>query len=62
MDAGMEYKISKHADIATFKSTLNTVIGAHYPSLTGHVAVRMIPCPAVCTQTLSLFVRWVDVF
>ena len=57
MDAGMEYKVSKHSDLATLKVTLNTVIGAHYPSLMGHVAVRMIPCPGICTQTLSLFVR-----
>ena len=56
MDSGQE-KVSKASDIATLKSTLDTVISAHYPALIGHIAVRMVPCPAICSQTLALLAR-----
>ncbi len=27
---------------------------ARYPGLSGHVCVRCVPCPAVCTEALAV--------
>ena len=57
MDTGGEHTLSKHSDISTFKSTLLATIDAHYPAIQGHVAVRLVPCPAICSEALALLAR-----
>ncbi|KAK2180833.1 hypothetical protein NP493_423g01019 [Ridgeia piscesae] len=53
MDSGYD-QLPKNSDIATLKSTFDTVIQAHYPAISGHIAVRLVPCPAICSSTLDL--------
>ena len=58
MDTGSEAQFSsKHSEISTLKTSLETVISAHYPAMMGHVAVRLVACPAVCAEALSLLTR-----
>ena len=57
MDSGYD-QLPKNSDIATLKSTFDSVIQAHYPAISGHIAVRLVPCPAICSSTLDLLNRW----
>ena len=57
MDTGSEQHGTKHSDISTFKATLDTVIRAHYPAILGHIAIRVVPIPAMCAETLQLLAR-----
>ncbi|WAR03801.1 PITM1-like protein [Mya arenaria] len=39
-----------------FLATFDTVMGAHYLAARGHVALRLVPCPQICSEALSEFV------
>lgn len=52
LDVGNEVTSSKLLDINTFHSTLNSVIGQHYTHLTNRIAVRLVPCPPICLDSL----------
>ncbi|XP_076344495.1 protein retinal degeneration B-like isoform X3 [Tachypleus tridentatus] len=45
---------SKKSDISTFRSTLENLVRQHYPMLVNHIAIRLIPCPAVCSEPLAV--------
>ncbi|XP_050099369.1 protein retinal degeneration B isoform X1 [Anopheles aquasalis] len=45
---------AKKSDITTFRGALESVMRQHYPSLVGHVALRLIPCPPVCCDALGI--------
>ena len=45
---------SKRSDITTFKGAFESVMRQHYPSLVGHVAIRLVSCPSVCTDALGI--------
>ena len=59
MDTGGEAQASKHSDLSTLKSTLEAAVRAHYPAVANHIAVRLIPCRSVCSETLALLSRLV---
>ncbi|VDN18483.1 unnamed protein product [Dibothriocephalus latus] len=44
---------SKRADVHTFKTTLESVISAHFPGLRSRVCVQLVPCPPVVSDTLN---------
>ncbi|XP_064618758.1 protein retinal degeneration B-like isoform X2 [Lineus longissimus] len=52
LDAGQDQS-SKRADVSTFKTTLDSIVRAHYPSAVGHISVRLVPCPPVCAEALA---------
>ncbi|XP_066491086.1 membrane-associated phosphatidylinositol transfer protein 3 isoform X2 [Tiliqua scincoides] len=54
LDAGGGELSSKVADVHTFASVLERVTRAHFPASLGHILVRLVPCPAVCTEAFSL--------
>lgn len=54
MDTGSETQSSKYSDLSTIRSTFDTVIRAHYPAIVGHIAIRLVPCPSVCSESLAL--------
>ena len=60
MDTGGEAQASKHSDLSTLKSTLEAAVRAHYPAVANHIAVRLIPCRSVCSETLALLSRLVN--
>ncbi|KAI6074477.1 Membrane-associated phosphatidylinositol transfer protein 3 [Aix galericulata] len=53
-DTGGEDQSSKLADINTFSSVFEKVTQAHFPSALGHILIRLVPCPAICSAAFSL--------
>lgn len=45
---------SKQGDENTLNGVFETVMRVHYPAALGRIAVRMVPCPAVCFDAFSL--------
>ncbi|KAJ7409367.1 Membrane-associated phosphatidylinositol transfer protein 3 [Pitangus sulphuratus] len=45
---------SKLADINTFSSVFEKVTRAHFPASLGHILMRLVPCPAICSAAFSL--------
>ncbi|KAL1400566.1 hypothetical protein pipiens_007319 [Culex pipiens pipiens] len=45
---------AKKSDVTTFRGAFESVMRQHYPSLVGHVAIRLVPCPSVCTDALGI--------
>ena len=59
MDTGSEAQFSsKHSEISTLKNSLETVVSAHYPGMMGHIALRLVACPAVCAEALNVLARY----
>lgn len=52
LDVGPDQSNSKSLDITTFRSTMDTIIGQHYPHLTGRLAIRYVACPPICLDSL----------
>lgn len=49
---------SKQADVNTLNGAFETVMRVHYPTALGRIAIRMVPCPAVCVDAFSLVSKW----
>lgn len=45
---------SKQGDENTLNGVFDSVMRVHYPAALGRIAVRMVPCPAVCVDAFSL--------
>uniref|UniRef100_A0A4W6C295 Phosphatidylinositol transfer protein membrane associated 2 n=1 Tax=Lates calcarifer TaxID=8187 RepID=A0A4W6C295_LATCA len=45
---------SKQGDVNTLSGAFETVMRVHYPAALGRIAIRMVPCPAVCVDAFSL--------
>ncbi|KAM9735785.1 LOW QUALITY PROTEIN: membrane-associated phosphatidylinositol transfer protein 2-like [Menidia menidia] len=54
LDTGSGEQSGKQADINTLSGAFETVMRVHYPAALGRLAVRMVPCPAVCVDAFSL--------
>ncbi|XP_034152773.1 membrane-associated phosphatidylinositol transfer protein 2 isoform X8 [Esox lucius] len=54
LDTGSGEPSSKQADVNTLSGAFDTVMRVHYPAALGRIAVRMVPCPAVCADAFSL--------
>uniref|UniRef100_A0A8C2UAE1 Membrane-associated phosphatidylinositol transfer protein 3 n=2 Tax=Coturnix japonica TaxID=93934 RepID=A0A8C2UAE1_COTJA len=54
LDTGGEDHSSKLADINTFSSVFEKVTQAHFPAALGHILIRLVPCPAICSAAFSL--------
>ncbi|CAL8318284.1 unnamed protein product [Lota lota] len=54
LDSGSGDPSSKHGDVNTLGGAFETVMRVHYPSALGHIAIRVVPCPAVCSEAFSL--------
>uniref|UniRef100_A0A8K9WP80 Phosphatidylinositol transfer protein membrane associated 2 n=1 Tax=Oncorhynchus mykiss TaxID=8022 RepID=A0A8K9WP80_ONCMY len=44
---------SKQADVNTLSGAFEAVMRVHYPAALGRIAIRMVPCPAVCADAFS---------
>ncbi|XP_017880824.1 protein retinal degeneration B isoform X2 [Ceratina calcarata] len=53
LDANVELT-AKKSDITTFKGAFESVMRQHYPSMVGHVAIRFVSCPSICTEGLGI--------
>ncbi|GAA6107745.1 membrane-associated phosphatidylinositol transfer protein 2 isoform X1 [Tachysurus ichikawai] len=54
LDTGGGDQSSKQADVNTISSVFETVMRVHYPTALGRIAIRTVPCPAVCVEAFSL--------
>ncbi|XP_068889227.1 membrane-associated phosphatidylinositol transfer protein 3 isoform X2 [Aphelocoma coerulescens] len=54
LDTGSGDHNSKLADINTFSSVFEKVTRAHFPASSGHILMRLVPCPAICSAAFSL--------
>ncbi|XP_066149223.1 protein retinal degeneration B isoform X2 [Euwallacea fornicatus] len=53
LDANVDMA-AKKSDVTTFKGAFESVMRQHYPSLVGHIAVKLVSCPSVCTESLGV--------
>ncbi|XP_058850502.1 membrane-associated phosphatidylinositol transfer protein 2-like isoform X12 [Acipenser ruthenus] len=54
LDTGGGDQSSKQGDVNTIASAFNTVMRVHYPAALGRLAIRLVPCPAICAEAFSL--------
>ncbi|XP_040856508.1 membrane-associated phosphatidylinositol transfer protein 3 isoform X2 [Ochotona curzoniae] len=54
LDTGSGDPSCKAADIHTFSSVLEKVTRAHFPAALGHILIKLVPCPAICSEAFSL--------
>uniref|UniRef100_A0A8B9LDF8 Phosphatidylinositol transfer protein membrane associated 2 n=1 Tax=Astyanax mexicanus TaxID=7994 RepID=A0A8B9LDF8_ASTMX len=47
LDTGGGDQSSKQGDVNTISTVFETVMRVHYPAALGHIAIRLVPCPAV---------------
>nr|CAI5848674.1 unnamed protein product [Callosobruchus analis] len=53
LDANVDMA-AKKSDITTFRGAFECVMRQHYPSLLGHIAIRLVSCPSICTEGLGI--------
>ncbi|CAH1186663.1 unnamed protein product [Phyllotreta striolata] len=53
LDANVDMA-AKKSDVTTFKGAFESVMRQHYPSLIGHIAIRLVSCPSICTEGLGI--------
>lgn len=56
LDATMDLT-AKKSDITTFKGAFESVIRQHYATMMGHIVIKLIPCPSICTDALGILSR-----
>lgn len=49
---------AKKSDVTTFRGAFESVMRQHYPSLVGHVAIKLVSCPSICTDALGILSRF----
>ncbi|XP_059974410.1 membrane-associated phosphatidylinositol transfer protein 2 isoform X1 [Mesoplodon densirostris] len=54
LDTGAGDPGSKQGDTNTIATVFDTVMRVHYPSALGHLAIRLVPCPPVCSAAFAL--------
>uniref|UniRef100_A0A8C4GH34 DDHD domain-containing protein n=1 Tax=Dicentrarchus labrax TaxID=13489 RepID=A0A8C4GH34_DICLA len=54
LDTGGGDQTSKQADVNTISTAFDTVMRVHYPAALGRIAIRLVPCPAICAEAFSL--------
>ncbi|XP_042275995.1 membrane-associated phosphatidylinositol transfer protein 2-like isoform X2 [Thunnus maccoyii] len=54
LDTGGGDQNSKQADVNTISTVFDTVMRVHYPAALGRIAIRLVPCPAICAEAFSL--------
>lgn len=54
LDTGAGDPSSKQGDTNTIATVFDTVMRVHYPSALGRLAIRLVPCPPVCSDAFAL--------
>ncbi|XP_070993388.1 membrane-associated phosphatidylinositol transfer protein 2-like isoform X1 [Oncorhynchus clarkii lewisi] len=54
LDTGGGDQTSKQGDVNTISTAFDTVMRLHYPTALGRIAIRLVPCPAICAEAFSL--------
>ncbi|KAL1501307.1 hypothetical protein ABEB36_006651 [Hypothenemus hampei] len=53
LDANVDMA-AKKSDVTTFKGAFESVLRQHYPSLVGHIVLKLVSCPSICTESLGI--------
>ncbi|XP_043676418.1 protein retinal degeneration B isoform X1 [Vespula pensylvanica] len=53
LDANVDLT-AKKSDVTTFKGAFESVMRQHYPSMVGHVSIKFVSCPSICTEGLGV--------
>ncbi|KAG7188206.1 hypothetical protein KM043_016080 [Ampulex compressa] len=53
LDANVDLT-AKKSDVTTFRGAFESVMRQHYPNMVGHVAIRFVSCPSICTEGLGI--------
>ncbi|XP_011863209.1 PREDICTED: protein retinal degeneration B isoform X5 [Vollenhovia emeryi] len=53
LDANVDLT-AKKSDITTFRGAFESVMRQHYSSMVGHVSVKFVACPSICTEGLGI--------
>ena len=53
LDPNLEVSVRK-SDVTTFRGAFESIMRAHYPSLVGHVLIKCVPCPGICSEALAV--------
>ena len=53
LDANVDMT-AKKSDVTTFKGAFESVMRQHYPTLVGHVTIKLVSCPSICTEALGI--------
>ncbi|XP_051865884.1 membrane-associated phosphatidylinositol transfer protein 1-like isoform X2 [Pristis pectinata] len=48
---------SRPGDVSTLRAAFASVARTHFPEARGHFSLRLVPCPPLCSQALSLLSR-----
>ncbi|XP_025054097.1 membrane-associated phosphatidylinositol transfer protein 2 isoform X7 [Alligator sinensis] len=54
LDTGSGDQSSKQGDVNTITTVFDTVMRVHYPAALGRIAIKLVPCPAICSEAFSL--------
>ncbi|XP_074868872.1 membrane-associated phosphatidylinositol transfer protein 2 isoform X4 [Carettochelys insculpta] len=54
LDTGSGDQNSKQGDVNTITTVFDTVMRVHYPAALGHIVIKLVPCPAICSEAFSL--------
>ena len=44
----------RKSDVTTFRGAFESIMRTHYPGMVGHVVIKCVPCPAICTEALAV--------
>lgn len=53
LDANVDMT-AKKSDVTTFKGAFESVMRQHYPTLVGHISIKLVSCPSICTDALGV--------
>ncbi|XP_035721688.1 protein retinal degeneration B-like isoform X2 [Vespa mandarinia] len=53
LDANVDLT-AKKSDVTTFRGAFESVMRQHYPSMVGHVSIKFVSCPSICTEGLGV--------
>lgn len=53
LDANVDMA-AKKSDVTTFRGAFESVMRQHYPTLVGHIVIKVVSCPSICTEGLGV--------
>lgn len=57
LDANVDLT-AKKSDITTFRGAFESVMRQHYPSMVGHITIKLVSCSSICTEGLGILSRY----
>lgn len=60
LDASVD-KTAKKSDVTTFRGTFESIMRQHYPSLIGHVIIKLVSCPPISADAIGIVSRYLHI-